>query len=214
MLNERAWEPPPPARVSLGLVERKGSGKIKHLIPTVKGQALVKVLPEQLRSPAMTAQREQRLGQVEHGQASSEDFMRDLDRFVHELVTAATPIPDAHKLFPSNRPKLGDCPCCGSAVSETPKGFYCENPSCRFGIWKDNRFLTAKGKPPTAEMISALLRDGHVLLTGLRAEKTQKTYDATLVLEHDEEGKARLRLYFSHLKPDKGRHRRDCEGTP
>lgn len=189
--------------VKVGLVERKGSGKAKHLIPTAKGQALVKVLPEQLRSPAMTAEWEERLAQVEHGQASPEDFMRDLDRFVHELVTAATPIPGAHKLFPSNRPKLGDCPCCGSTVSETSRGFFCENPACRFGIWKDNRFLAAKGKPPTAKMVSALLRDGLVRLTGLCAEKTQKTYDATLVLEHDEEGKVRLRLDFSHLGAEK-----------
>ncbi len=182
--------------VKVGLVERKDSGKSKHLIPTAKGQALVKVLPQQLRSPAMTAEWEQRLKQIERGEASAQDFMRGMTEYVQDLVHSAVVAPNAHKLFPSNRPKLGDCPCCGSAVSETAKGFFCENRTCRFGIWKDNRFLISKGKPPTAEMVSALLRDGHVRLTGLRSEKKQKTYDAALLLECDEEGNARLRLVF------------------
>lgn len=181
--------------VKVGLVERKGSGKAKHLIPTAKGKALVKVLPEQLCSPAMTAEWEQRLKQIERGEASANDFMLGMTEYVRDLVHSAVVAPDAHKLFPSNRPKLGDCPCCGSAVSETRKGFFCENRTCRFGIWKDNRFLVAKGKPPTAEMVSALLRDGHVRLTGLQSEK-KKAYDAVLLLECDEEGKARLRLVF------------------
>ena len=182
--------------IKVGLVERKGSGKAKHLIPTAKGQALVKVLPKQLCSPAMTAELEQQLKQIEHGEASANDFMRGMTAYVRDLVHSATVIPDAHKLFPSNRPKLGDCPCCGSAVSETPKGFFCENRTCRFGIWKDNRFLASKGKPPTAEMVSALLRDGHMRLTGLLSESKKKPYDAVLLLECDEEGKARLRLVF------------------
>lgn len=182
--------------VKVGLVERKGSGKAKHLIPTAKGQALVKILPEQLCSPAMTAEWEQRLKQIEHGEASANDFMRGMTAYVRDLVHSAAVIPDAHKLFPSNHPKLGDCPCCGSAVSETPKGFFCVNRTCRFGIWKDNRFLASKGKPPTAEMVSALLRDGHVRLTGLLSESKKKPYDAMLLLECDEEGKARLRLVF------------------
>lgn len=181
--------------VKVGLVERKGNGKAKHLIPTTKGQALVKILPKQLCSPAMTAEWEQCLSQIERGEASANDFMRGMTEYVRDLVHSVTVIPDAHKLFPSNRPKLGDCPCCGSAVSETRKGFFCENRTCRFGIWKDNRFLVAKGKPPTAEMVSALLRDGHVRLTGLQSEK-KKAYDAVLLLECDEEGKARLRLVF------------------
>lgn len=182
--------------VKVGLVERKGSGKAKHLIPTAKGQAFVKVLPKQLCSPAMTAEWEQQLKQIERGEASANDFMRGMTAYVRDLVHSATVIPDAHKLFPSNRPKLGDCPCCGNAVSETRKGFFCENRTCRFGIWKDNRFLASKGKPPTAEMVSALLRDGHVRLMGLLSESKKKTYDAILLLECDEEGKARLRLVF------------------
>lgn len=182
--------------VKVGLVERKGSGKTKHLIPTAKGQALVKILPKQLCSPAMTAEWEQRLKQIERGEVSANDFMRDMTAYVRDLVHSAVVTPDAHKLFPSNRPKLGDCPCCGSAVSETPKGFFCVNRTCRFGIWKDNRFLASKGKPPTAEMVSALLRDGHVRLTGLLSESKKKPYDAMLLLECDEEGKARLRLVF------------------
>ncbi len=75
--------------VKVGLVERKGSSKAKRLVPTAKGQALVKVLPEQLRSPAMTAEWEQRLKQIERGEASAQDFMRGMAEYIHDLVHSA-----------------------------------------------------------------------------------------------------------------------------
>ena len=41
--------------VQKGYLERKGTGKMKHLIPTQTGQALITVAPEQIQSPSMTA---------------------------------------------------------------------------------------------------------------------------------------------------------------
>lgn len=166
--------------VDVGFVVRKGEQKAKSLYPTEKAAALIAVLPENLRSPMMTAQWEQRLKQIEHGQEEAAVFMDDIARMVTELVQSAQPVPDAQKLFPSDRPSVGTCPCCGAAVTETAKGFFCESRICRFGIWKDNRFFAQIGQSVNKGVVEALLRDGAVKLKGLRSRKTGRKYDATL----------------------------------
>ncbi len=186
--------------VALGMIERKGDKKTKHLMPTTKGNAMTVVLPAQLQSPLMTADWEQRLKRIEHAQEYPEDFLRDITAMLESLVQTAKPVPHADTLFPSGREKLGNCPCCGAAVSETPKGFFCEKRTCRFGIWKDNKFLISQGKPPTAQMMRSLLNDGRVKLTGLYSQAKKKTYDATLIMEQDEEGNPRFRLEFGKHK--------------
>lgn len=184
--------------VRTGLAERQTAQRVQQLLPTAKGRTLIAVMPEQLKSPAMTAEWEQRLHQIERGAASPDSFMADIHAMLDGLVRTAKPDPDAAKHFPSGHESLGICPVCGTAVSETPKGFFCENRACRFGLWKDNRFLASIGRPPTAEMVSALLREGQVQLTGLQSRKTQKNDQAILLLETDEAGQARLR--FDHQK--------------
>ena len=47
--------------VRIGFVERKGNKKTKYLLPTHKGVALITVMPEQIQSPSMTAEWEQKL---------------------------------------------------------------------------------------------------------------------------------------------------------
>ncbi|MCD8146789.1 MAG: DNA topoisomerase, partial [Clostridiales bacterium] len=54
--------------VQKGFLERQGSGKVKNLLPTDKGKALITVTPEQLQSPSMTAEWEEKLVQIEHGE--------------------------------------------------------------------------------------------------------------------------------------------------
>lgn len=51
--------------VRIGFVERKGNKKTKYLLPTHKGVALITVMPEQIQSPSMTAEWEQKLLDVE-----------------------------------------------------------------------------------------------------------------------------------------------------
>lgn len=64
--------------VQKGFLERKGDKKTKHLIPTHKGTALVTVMPEQVQSPAMTADWEEKLLLIEQGEYSGETLWRKL----------------------------------------------------------------------------------------------------------------------------------------
>ena len=183
--------------VASGLVERKKAKKITNLLPTQAGSSLVTVLPEALQSPMLTAEWEQRLGEVERGTLAPEDFMDGIAALVRDLVRDYQPVSGWEALFPSDRETVGPCPRCGGAVTESKKGFFCENRECRFVLWKDSKFFSAKKKQLTKSVAASLLKAGRVKLTGCWSEKTGKTYDATVILEDDGE-RTNYKLVFGH----------------
>ena len=183
--------------VASGLVERKKAKKITSLLPTQAGSSLVTVLPEALQSPLLTAEWEQRLGEVERGTLAPEDFMDGIAALVRDLVRDYQPVSGWKVLFPSDRETIGPCPRCGGAVTESKKGFFCENRDCRFVLWKDSKFFSAKKKQLTKSAAASLLKEGRVKLTGCWSEKTGKTYDATVILE-DDGARTNYKLEFSH----------------
>ncbi len=85
---------------------------------------------------------------------------------------------------PSGRPVVGKCPRCGAEVTESKTAISARR-SCKFGLWRDNRFLAAKKISLTKKMASSLLTQGRAYASGIYSEKTGKTYDAFIVLEDD-----------------------------
>lgn len=130
--------------VATGFVERKRAKKAVSLVPAHTGVSLITVLPEQLQSPLLTAEWEYRLQQVERGELSPDEFMTGIADMLTELVKTYQVISGAEVLFPSGREIIGKCPRCGSDVTESKKGFFCEKNDCRFGLWRDNKFFSAK----------------------------------------------------------------------
>ena len=175
-----------------GFIERRGE-KVKQLLPTDKGRNLIAVLPETLRSPLLTAQWENQLCQVEHGNLASDDFLSSIETMIRDQVDHAQADPQALTLFPTGRRKVAKCPCCGYPVSETEKGYFCENRECSFGLFKDNKFFAARGKRLDAATAVALLSDGKASVKGMIA-KSGKKYDGTVVMELDDSGRPRLRV--------------------
>jgi len=182
--------------VKSGFLIRKGDRKTQYLLPTDKAKVLISVLPESIRSASTTAEWEHRLQQIERGHADGEEFTGDIQDMVRELIRTTKPAADMPNLFRSDRESVGVCPRCGTPVTESPKGYFCENRACRFGIWKDNRFFTDKGQKVTAKIITPLLKEGSVRLTNLKSPKTGNTYDATVFLDASGEGTPRFRLEF------------------
>ena len=168
-----------------GFVERKKSKKVVNLLPTSTGTALITVLPEQLQSPQLTAEWEHRLKEIERGEIVPDSFMDEITAMLGELMQTYKPIPGAEVLFPSGREIVGKCPRCKADVTETPKGFFCENRACSFALWKNSKFFTAKKKTLTKTLAATLLKDGRAPLKGCYSEKTGKTYDTVILLEDD-----------------------------
>ena len=171
--------------VSAGFMERKKNRKTVSLLPTKAGMSLTAVMPEALCSPLLTAEWENKLLQIEHGELAPETFMTEITEMVKALVRDYEIVAGSEVLFPSGRPVVGKCPRCGCDVTESKLGFFCERNDCRFGLWKDNKYLAAKHVILTRKMAEALLRDGRAFSSGLYSEKTGKAYDAYVVLEDD-----------------------------
>ena len=171
--------------IATGFVERKKAKKTVSLVPAHTGVSLITVLPEQLQSPLLTAEWEHKLKMVEHGELDADAFMAEISRMVSDLVNTYSVIKGAEVLFPSGRDVIGKCPRCGGDVTESKKGFFCESNDCRFGLWRDNKFLTGKKITLTKKMVATLLKDGKIPVKGIFSEKTGKSYDATLVMSDD-----------------------------
>ena len=185
--------------VSTGFLERKKSKKAVQLMPSKDAVSLITVLPEQLQSPLLTAEWEHRLSEIERGELSPEDFMGGICAMLRELVGTYQVIKGTEYLFTPPREVVGKCPRCGGDVAELQKGFFCQTESCKFAIWKNNKWWATKKKQPTKALVTALLKDGRARITGCYSEKTGKTYDATVVLEDD--GRyANFKLEFDRQK--------------
>lgn len=171
--------------VSAGFAERKKLKKAVYLIPTQIGNSLITVLPEQLQSPLLTAEWEHKLKQVERGELDADAFLGGITAMLTELTRSYRVVPGAEVLFPSGREVIGRCPRCGSDVTESKKGFFCERSDCKFGLWRDNKFLTAKRITLDKKMVAALLERGRVRVDDIYSEKTGKRFSTDLLLEDD-----------------------------
>lgn len=178
-----------------GFLERKGSGKVKTLIPTEKGKALITVTPEQLQSPAMTADWEEKLSEVEHGEYAPETFMDEISGMIMELVNNYEIVKGAKVLMPGTT-VIGTCPHCGAEVIERQKGWFCSNRECRFILWKDNAYFKKIGKRLTAQMAERLVRDGRIRVKDCKSQKTGKTYNASVLLSTEADGRPKFQLEF------------------
>ena len=178
------------------LVERVGDKRKKVLIPTAKGRALASVIPEKLCSARLTAEWEQRLKQIEHGEEQAAQFMDDIAAYVRELIKDTDRVENAEALFPPMRQKICSCPRCGAAITDRPKGFMCENRVCGFVIWKSGGILTNAEHPLTAGEVKTLIEKGSVHKKGLVSAKSHIRYEATLHLDTGKNGKPVLRPTF------------------
>lgn len=80
----------------------------------------------------------------------------------------------------ANNESLGKCPICQNDVVEIEKGFICKNYSeCKFGIWKNDKFLEYYKKKPNKTMVKSILKNGSAKVKSLTSKQGNK-FDATL----------------------------------
>ena len=164
-----------------GYVERSK----KELLPTGKGIDLIAQVEEELRDPALTAQWEQRLKDIEEGKLTAEAFEADIVTHLKSLlpkVFTAAPLAGIADLAGAQAAGLGTCPLCQEgSVRETPKAYGCSRwrEGCSFTIWK-----RIAGKTITSTQARQLLaRKKTRKLKGFKSKKTGKKFDAALALD-------------------------------
>ena len=157
----------------------------------------ITVIPELIQSPIMTAEWEQKLVDIEDGNYSPEDFMSEIEQMISGLIDTYEVVKDAEVMMKPVHEPVGKCPACGADVVEKSKGFMCSNRDCKFALWKENRFMDALSKKMTKQIAVTLLKEGRCKLKKCRSVKTGKTYDTTLVLSTEDNGRVNFSLDFS-----------------
>lgn len=183
--------------VQKGFIERKGDKKVKYLIPTNKGVALITVMPEQIQSPSMTADWEEKLLRIEQRDYEADAFMQEIEEMVTSLVKTYEVVKGAEVIMPKNT-IIGKCPHCGGEVVERQKGWFCANRECRFVLWKDNGYFNHIGKKLTVHVVDQLLRNGRAKLKDCKSKKTGKNYNTTVLLTTEEDGRAKFHMEFEN----------------
>lgn len=181
--------------VQKGYLERKGKGKMKYLIPTQIGQALITVAPEQIQSPSMTADWEEKLSQIEHEQYTPVQFMEEIAHMITDLVNTYEIVEGAEALMRRNE-NIGICPHCGSEVVAREKGWMCRNRECRFVLWKNSAYFKKIGKPMTEHMAARLIREKRLRLKDCQSQRTGRVFTADVLMNIEADGSPTFTMTF------------------
>ncbi|MCM3763134.1 DNA topoisomerase [Alkalihalobacillus oceani] len=165
----------------------------KNLQCTELGRKLVETFPvQELFDLEFTGRLEKALSDIEKRKVGKDQFLSFIYSFTSKSVNTIKQEQEVvlreMKRQRSSNEVLGECPVCGHSVIEGQKGFGCSNwkNGCKFVIWKNDRYLAAMKKKPTKTMVKQLLKQGSVIVKGLKSKKGQ-TFSARLRYEKNEE---------------------------
>jgi DNA topoisomerase III len=111
------------------VIEKKGN----DIFTTSKGRQLLELVPEDLKSPALTAEWEQGLTKIADGKMKKADFMKDMIAFSKQAVTE---IKTDDKKFRHDNVTGRTCPDCGKLLLEVNgkrgKMHVCQDRECGY----------------------------------------------------------------------------------
>lgn len=110
------------------LIEKRGG---KEIYITSKGRQLLDLVPEELRSPATTAQWEQKLELIAKGKLKKDVFINEMKQHTKEIVSE---IKGSDKKFKHDNISTKSCPDCGKPMLEVNgkkgKMLVCQDREC------------------------------------------------------------------------------------
>ncbi|MCB6661720.1 DNA topoisomerase III, partial [Eubacterium callanderi] len=93
----------------------------KNLVPTDDGNVLITVLPDEIKSPKMTAEWEMALNHIAQNTETADEFLNGITELMQELVARYQGISEEKKNQFQGKAKgevIGKCPRCGADVRE------------------------------------------------------------------------------------------------
>ncbi|KMP20392.1 DNA topoisomerase III [Bacillus cereus] len=110
------------------LIEKRGG---KDIYITAKGRQLLDLVPEELRSPATTAEWEQKLEAIAKGKLKKEVFISEMKNYTKEIVSE---IKSSDKKYKHDNISTKSCPDCGKPMLEVNgkkgKMLVCQDREC------------------------------------------------------------------------------------
>ncbi|RAL26226.1 DNA topoisomerase III [Thermoflavimicrobium daqui] len=111
------------------LIEKKG----KYIYITSKGKQLLDLVPEELKSPALTAEWEQKLADIAKGKLNQDIFIKEMRKYAKDVVQE---IKETTKAFKHDNLSTKKCPDCGKRLLEvkSKKGqmLVCQDRTCGY----------------------------------------------------------------------------------
>ncbi|WP_026574293.1 DNA topoisomerase III [Bacillus sp. UNC438CL73TsuS30] len=109
------------------LIEKRG----KDIHITSKGRQLLDLVPEELKSPTLTAEWEQKLDQIAHGKLKKDVFISEMKNYTKEIVAE---IKASNKKYKHDNISTKNCPDCGKPMLEVNgkkgKMLVCQDREC------------------------------------------------------------------------------------
>lgn len=136
----------------------------KQLKATDMGISLIGVVPDEVKSPKLTADWENILKQIEKGEADDKAFLSEIKDYIQGLVAKYGSKAENSVFAAKSSPALGACPHCGKDVKKGKFGFYCTG-KCGMNVGK------VFGKELTEAQLEKLL-DGKEISYTSNGKKT------------------------------------------
>ena len=197
----------------VGYVTKKG----KSYYITDLGKNLVEIFPvKELFDVDYTGKLEKSLSDIQKGKFTRKEYLNNIMNFIWNSVNLIkSDIPrkintesivynknkfadnktskTSNKSSKTSDDVLGKCPACGGDVKESEKGFFCTNyKNCKYGIFKEDKYLQLFKKKPTKTMVKSLLKKGEAKVKSMTGKDGNK-FDAILKYEKNNNG------YYSWL---------------
>ena len=140
---------------------------------TSLGRKYISVVPENLKSPELTKNIEEKLSSIGDGKYSKKDFLEEI---ITQITNDMKSIKKEEAI--SGKETIGTCPLCKTPVIENRFSYNCQTSNC-FKLRK-----TICEKNISKKMAQDLLTKGNTtLIKGLKG-KTGKTFDAKLIFSN------------------------------
>jgi len=150
----------------------------RELIPTAKGFSLMTLLNglgiTELTQPELTGDWEWKLGRIEKGEFTRDEFMREIAEMTRHIVERAKTF-DSDTIPGDFGVLTAACPRCGGQIRETYKKFQCGG--CDYSLWK----IVAGRQFEPAEIDTLITEKQIGPLTGFR-NKMGRTFAAAIKL--------------------------------
>ena len=182
----------------LGYIANKSSKKTNYIEPTKLGINYIKVLPQELYSPKITADWETRIAAIAEGNSTPDKFMSDFESFINDMIKH-TKNTNVEGVSFCNKESIGTCPFCGKGWIYSEKGkngkaaevdiYYC-SLKCGFSLYSDtNGFYNNTGRTLKKSQVIQLTNNETI-----KAKTKYKDKYGNFELLRDDMGKAYVRF--------------------
>lgn len=180
-------------------IEKRGN----DIYPLSKGIQLVSLVPEELRSPLLTATWEEKLSAIAKGELNGKNFMREMRMYAAELVES---VKSSEANYRHDNMTQKKCPECGSNLlqinGKKGKLLACSSPACKY---KQNLSFISNARCPNCHkklnVVGEKDKRLYTCMCGFR-EKFDR-FNEELKKKSNKAGKQELKAYMKKQDEEK-----------